>query len=67
MWFWVHLFCPGPKRRIDRHFSDMRRGEDYYIAAQVGTQALKGYYPTLSDGIIRRRLEDYLPKDRPRE
>jgi hypothetical protein len=49
--------------RIERHFTELRRrGDD--LTAQVGIQALKGYYPTLSDGIIRRRLDDYLPKDR---
>lgn len=63
VWELVDSFCAGAKRRIERHFSELGRGEDY-LAAQIGTQALKGYYPTLSDGIIRRRLNDYLPKDR---
>jgi alkylation response protein AidB-like acyl-CoA dehydrogenase len=66
VWELVDSFCAGAMRRIERHFSELGRGEDY-LAAQIGTQALKGYYPTLSDGIIRRRLNDYLPKDRPRE
>jgi hypothetical protein len=63
VWELVDSFCAGAKRRIERHFSELGRGEDY-LAAQIGTQALKGYYPTLSDGIIRRRLNDYLPKIR---
>jgi hypothetical protein len=53
-------------QRIERHFRELPRREDE-IAAQVGIQALKGYYPTLSDGIIRRRLNDYLPKGPRRE
>jgi alkylation response protein AidB-like acyl-CoA dehydrogenase len=63
VWELVDSFCAGAMKRIDRHFTELRRrGDD--LTAQVGIQALKGYYPTLSDGIIRRRLNDYLPKDR---
>jgi hypothetical protein len=63
VWELVDSFCADAKRRIDRHFSELRCGDDDRTA-KAGTQALKGYFPTLSDGIIRRRLTDYLPKDR---
>jgi alkylation response protein AidB-like acyl-CoA dehydrogenase len=63
VWELVDSFCAGAMQRIERRFKELPRREDA-VAAQVGMQALKGYYPTLSDGIIRRRLDDYLPKHR---
>lgn len=63
VWELADSFCAGAMQRIERRFTELPRREDA-VAAQVGVQALKGYYPTLSDGIIRRRLDDYLPKDR---
>ena len=32
------------------------------VTAETGQQALKGYYPGLSDGIVHRRLDDYRRK-----
>jgi alkylation response protein AidB-like acyl-CoA dehydrogenase len=61
VWELVDSFCAGARQRIDRHFTELRCGTDAH--AQVGIQALKGYYPTLSEGIIRRRLNDYGKKD----
>jgi alkylation response protein AidB-like acyl-CoA dehydrogenase len=61
VWELVNSFCIGAMERIERHFTEMRRGGDD-LTQQAGIQALKGYYPTLSDGVIRRRLDDYLRK-----
>jgi alkylation response protein AidB-like acyl-CoA dehydrogenase len=61
VWELVDSFCAGAKERIERHLTELRRRDDD-LTAYVGIQALKGYYPTLSDGIIRRRLDDYLRK-----
>jgi hypothetical protein len=61
VWALVNSFCIGAMERIERHFTEMRRGGDD-LTQQAGIQALKGYYPTLSDGVIRRRLDDYLRK-----
>jgi hypothetical protein len=66
VWELVDSFCGGARDRIERHFTELRRrGDD--LTAHVGIQALKGYYPTLSDGIIRRRLEEYVKKGPRRE
>ena len=66
VWELVDSFCAGAMEQIERHFRELRRrGND--LTQYAGIQALKGYYPTLSDGIIRRRLDDYLPKGPRRE
>jgi hypothetical protein len=62
VWELADAFCATAKQRVEQRLREFRRHRDYLTAA-TGTQALKGYYPTLSEGIIHRRLDEYRPKD----
>ncbi|MCE7978754.1 MAG: hypothetical protein DYH03_16865, partial [Nitrospira sp. NTP1] len=46
------------RQRITQRLREMRHHCDG-LTATTGIQALKGYYPGLSDGIVHRRLDDY--------
>lgn len=61
VWELADAFCSFAKQRVEQRLSEFRHHRDH-LAATTGTQALKGYYPTLPEGIIRRRLEDYVQK-----
>ena len=58
VWELAEAFSAAAKQRIEQRLREFRHHRDT-TAATTGRQALKGYYPTLSEGIIRRRLEDY--------
>lgn len=58
VWELAEGFCAAAKQRIDQRLREFRHHRDT-TAATTGRQALKGFYPTLSEGIIRRGLEDY--------
>ena len=58
VWELADAFCAAAKQRIKQRLKEFRHHGDT-TAATTGRQALKGYYPTLSEGIVRRRLEDY--------
>ena len=58
VWELADAFCAAAKQRIKQRLKEFRHHGDTR-AATTGRQALKGYYPTLSEGIVRRRLEDY--------
>jgi C4-dicarboxylate-specific signal transduction histidine kinase len=65
VWELADAFCASAKQRVEQRLKELRRHRDH-LTATTGTQALKGYYPTLSEGIIHRRLDHYLhQKDRP--
>ena len=48
-------------QRIDRNIRELTYNRDALVTV-VGKQALTGTYPSLSEGIIQRGLQDYLPK-----
>jgi alkylation response protein AidB-like acyl-CoA dehydrogenase len=58
VWELADAFCDSAKQRVTQRLTEFRHHRDY-LTATTGTQALKGYYPSLSQGIIHRRLEDY--------
>ena len=49
------------KQRVGQHIRELIRNRDALPTA-VGKRALRGTYPSLSDGIIRRGLHDYLSR-----
>ncbi|GKS60048.1 putative acyl-CoA dehydrogenase FadE10 [Nitrospira sp.] len=61
VWELVETFCRHAKQRVEEALREFRQPRDR-LTAQVGTHALNGYYPGLSEGIIRRRLQDYRPR-----
>lgn len=63
VWDLVDTFHVGARERIEGHFRSLR-SRTGLLAAHAGTKALTGHYTLLSEGIIRRRLNDYLPKGR---
>ena len=58
VWELAEAFCDSTKLRITQRLVEFRHHRDGLTAA-TGTQALKGNYPSLSAGIVHRRLEDY--------
>jgi len=58
VWELAEAFRATATQRIEQRLREFRHHRDT-TAATTGKQALKEYYPTLSEGIIRRRLEDY--------
>lgn len=62
VWELADAFCASARQRIEQRLREFRHHRDH-LTATTGTHALKGYYPTLSEGIIHRRLEDYRRKD----
>ena len=61
VWELAESFCATATQRIEQALAEFSGGHDRPLAG-IGMHAVKGYYPTLSDGIIRRRLEDYRPR-----
>jgi alkylation response protein AidB-like acyl-CoA dehydrogenase len=61
VWELADAFCASAKQRVEQRLKEFRCHSDH-LTATTGTQALKGYYPSLSDGIIHRRLDDYAHK-----
>lgn len=59
-WELARLFFTGAKSRIENALRTFGHLDDEHRASQVGIRALKGDYPGLSEGIIRRGLNDYL-------
>ncbi|TLY28259.1 MAG: hypothetical protein E6K63_08805 [Nitrospirae bacterium] len=62
-WDLAEEFFRNAKERIDRNIRELLRNRDRILTA-IGTRALHGDYPSLSSGIIRRGLNEYLPKDK---
>lgn len=58
VWELAEAFDVAARERINRGLKDIRRHRDG-LTATTGVQALKGYYPGLSSGIVHRRLDDY--------
>ncbi|RMH04216.1 MAG: DNA polymerase II [Nitrospirae bacterium] len=61
-WELARLFFTSAQSRITQAFQELKRSDDS-LASQVGIHAVKGGYPFLSAGIIRRGLRDYLTKN----
>ena len=58
VWELADAFEVAVRQRVTQRLSEIRRHRDGVTAA-TGRQALKGYYPGLSEGIVHRRLDDY--------
>ena len=58
-WELAHLVFAMAKARIHKAFRELGH-PDHHMATHVGLHALNGGYPGLSEGIIRRGLNDYL-------
>ncbi len=63
VWELAEAFCACAKRRVIQRLAECRDQGDH-LTATTGIQALNGYYPSLSSGIVHRRLEDYRAKSR---
>ncbi len=61
VWELADAFCAAVRQRVEQRLREFRYHQDSR-AATTGTQALKGYYPTLSEGTIQRRLDEYIRK-----
>ena len=61
VWELAEAFHVAARKRITQRLREIRRHCDG-VTAETGQQALKGYYPGLSDGIVHRRLDDYRRK-----
>ncbi|MGZ9275469.1 MAG: hypothetical protein ACXW34_12085, partial [Nitrospira sp.] len=61
VWELADAFCAAARQRVEQRLREFRHHQDS-LAATTGTQALQGYYPTLSEGIIQRRLDEYIRK-----
>jgi hypothetical protein len=62
-WDLAEEFFRNARERINRNIRELLRNHDRILTA-IGTRALRGDYPSLSSGIIRRGLNEYLPKDK---
>jgi hypothetical protein len=60
-WKLVDLIAVEARERIDRAIREIRGSNHDQMVAAIGEQAAEGTYGWLSDGIIPRRLRDYLP------
>lgn len=58
VWELAEAFDVAVRHRVTQRLSEIRRHRDG-LTATTGIQALKGYYPGLSEGIVHRRLDDY--------
>ena len=63
VWDLADAFFRNAKERIGRNIRAIVYNADSLQTA-IGRRALRGEYPSLSNGIIRRGLNDYLPKDK---
>jgi alkylation response protein AidB-like acyl-CoA dehydrogenase len=62
VWDLADAFFREAGTRIDANIAGLIRNEDHEPAA-VGQRALRSQYPSLSDGIIQRSLDDYIRKE----
>ncbi len=58
VWELAEAFDVAARQRISQRLREIRHHRDG-LTATTGVQALKGYYPGLSSGIVHRRLDDY--------
>lgn len=58
VWELAETFQVAARQRITQRLREMRHHCDG-LTATTGIQALKGYFPGLSGGIVHRRLDDY--------
>jgi len=63
VWDLADEFFRNAKERIGRNIRGLLHNDDRILTA-IGRRALRGDYPSFSSGIIRRGLNDYLPKDK---
>ena len=61
----IEEFFRHAKQRVDQAIREILLNEDD-VTTGIGTQALRGDYPSLTGGIIQRRLEDYILKGKDR-
>jgi len=63
IWELVDRLAAEAKGQVDLAIAELRgRNRDHTIAS-IGRQGIEGSYGWLSQGIIQRRLRDYLPSD----
>ncbi len=62
VWELADAFCTSAKQRVEQRLRELRHHRDH-LTAMTGKQALKGSYPTLSEGIIQRRLDHYVQEN----
>jgi hypothetical protein len=58
VWDLVEENFRNAQQRVERNLRELPRNQDA-AAASVGEKALSGRYPSLTDGIIQRNLQDY--------
>ena len=58
VWDLVEENFRNAQQRVERNLRELLRNQDA-AAASVGEKALSGRYPSLTDGIIQRNLQDY--------
>ena len=63
VWDLVEENFRDAKQRVERNIRELLRNQDAVVAS-VGEKALSGRYPSLTGGIIRRKLQDYLRPER---
>jgi hypothetical protein len=63
VWDLADEFFRNARERIGRSIRELLHNDDRILTA-IGRRALRGDYPSFSSGIIRRGLNDYLPKDK---
>lgn len=61
VWELAEAFHVAARKRITQRLREIWHHCDG-LTAETGKQALKGYYPGLSNGIVHRRLDDYRHK-----
>jgi hypothetical protein len=61
VWELVERITASASERISRAIRELIRNRDEDVA-ETGRHALAGRYNLLTDGIVQRRLNDYLPK-----
>ncbi len=59
VWELTDAFCTSAKQRVEQRLDELRHHRDH-LTATTGRQALKGHYPTLDEGIVHRRLAQYI-------
>ena len=63
VWELADAFHVAARQRVTQRLNEIRRHRNGdRLTATTGVQALKGYYPGLSDGIVHRRLDEYRRK-----
>ncbi len=62
VWDLADEFFRNAKERVHRNIREIVHNDDSLLTA-IGRRALRGDYPSLLSGIIRRGLNDYRPKE----